>query len=291
MLYVIFLAAIGLFGGFSQTGAQAKAFEDNYKNELAAIRYGLDAYDNIYSLLDEVEQQEVPRNGEVDLESSDGNIYGEIPDDHGRINELWEPDSRELDNSNTHSNPEVNSDAFNLMQVSTAETTKPTQAVPTMAIPTTSKDISSTLAPRTTQSKVLASIPVILPTLHPATPMPGGKKVLKFCEEGQKSTREKPCKKFRMNFHKQLKNNKQILKDIKRVRAKSKREVEKLEQLVSKTLRSLKNAKARSPKKLKNISSKLRKRNKMHHAKKFRKEWLHMMKSRKGQPKLQNILG
>ena len=88
MLYVIVLAAVGLFGGFSQTGAQAKAFEDNYKNELAAIRYGLDAYDNIYSLLDEVEQQEVPRNGEVDLESSDGNIYGEIPDDHGRINEL-----------------------------------------------------------------------------------------------------------------------------------------------------------------------------------------------------------
>ena len=264
------------------------------------------------------------------------------------------------------------------MQVSTAETTKPNQAVPTMAIPTTSKDISSTLAPRTTQSKVLASIPVILPTLHPATPMPGGKKVLKFCEEGQKSTIEKPCKKFRipfcrygkksttenpckprlefckpnqkntfknpcevrwcrfrqrstqndpckkislriilkelkgrgsinmkvrrwlwkvknhtqiMNFHKQLKNNKQILEDIKRVRAKSKRELEKTKQRVSKTHRKLKNAKARSPKKLKSLSSKLRKRNRMHHAKKLRKEWLHMMKSRKGQPKLQNMLG
>ena len=203
LAYVIFLGAVGLFGDFSQTGAQAKAFEDSYKNELAAIRYGLDAYDNIYSLLDEVEQQEVPRDGQVDLESSDGNIYGEIPDDHGRINELWEPDSRELDNSNTRSNREVNSNAFNLMQVSTAETTKPTQAVPTMAIPTTSKDISSTLAPRTTQSKVsvtTVSIPVILPTLYPATPMPGGKKVLKFCEEGQKSTREKPCKKFRIPF-------------------------------------------------------------------------------------------
>jgi len=213
MFHVILFAAVGLLAGISQVGAQLKASESEIDNKLEAIRYGLNGYDDIYNLLDDVEQQGMPSDEGERLESFNNDIYDEVP---ARANqEVWKPDTIDVDNSETLGDLQASSNTSDT-ELPTAETELPTQASATVLIATlppmastltTSKEISSKPADTTLVTsanlgtlRTTASIPVIMPTLHPPTPMPGVKEVLKFCEEGQKSTPEKPCKKFRIPY-------------------------------------------------------------------------------------------